>query len=221
MLGYPKIETLYDRDDNFVVDPARVRVPEFANVRNWHVTEKVDGTNVRIGLMSDGSVCYGGRTDSAQMPIFLSEYIRKTFTAEKLQVALVNPDGTFPETVLFGEGYGAKIQKGGGLYRADCAVRLFDVMVGKWWLSPENVKDVATKLGVMSVPYGRVIDWLPTNEHELRAALGGEHSIVALEDSGQVRDFEGIVARACPMLYGARGNRMIWKLKFRDFGGGK
>ena len=39
----------------------------------------------------------------------------------------VFPDGA---AVLYGEGYGAKIQKGGGNYRADQDFVLFDVRVG-------------------------------------------------------------------------------------------
>ena len=46
------------------------------------------------------------------------------------------------DVTVYGEGYGAKIQSG-GMYRQDQAVIVFDVRVGPWWLSDENVADVA------------------------------------------------------------------------------
>ena len=45
---YSKIDTLFDRGSDFRVDEARVRRPEFLVPREWAVTEKIDGTNVRV-----------------------------------------------------------------------------------------------------------------------------------------------------------------------------
>ena len=47
-MKYPKIETLFNRDENFKIVEGNYRLPEFENVTNWTITEKVDGTNVRI-----------------------------------------------------------------------------------------------------------------------------------------------------------------------------
>ena len=55
------------------------------------------------------------------------------------------------DVLLFGEGYGPKIQ-GGGKYREDQSFVLFDVKVGDWWLNREAVDDVAEKLDIESVP---------------------------------------------------------------------
>src|SRR3990167_7725174 len=108
---YPKIDTLFDRDPvTHKVKETRIRRPEFEIPFTWTVTEKVDGTNVRVSLERECSVCSGpdpvsgdffscdtadaphtgwrvvfyGRTAAAQMPTFLLEYLQRTFTLEKM-----------------------------------------------------------------------------------------------------------------------------------------
>jgi ATP-dependent RNA circularization protein (DNA/RNA ligase family) len=216
MLEYPKIETLYQRDKttNKVITN-QLRFPEFGNIRRWQITEKVDGTNVRVGLLPEGVVRYGGRTDNAQMPAKLIDYLQQTFTLEQLQA--VFKESLESEIVLFGEGYGEKIQKGGS-YRQGMSFRLFDVLVGEWWLEPEAIADVATKLGIFTVPILGEIDALPSQADELKQLLGHDgNSTVAIQDGGRGVRAEGIVARTVPMLFTRRGQRLMWKLKFRDF----
>lgn len=217
MIEYPKIETLYDRDEKTKkVIPGRLRLPEFAAVCRWRVTEKIDGTNIRIGLNADGTVNIGGRTDAAQIPTPLLSYLLATFTPDKLRAAF--PDGA--DFTLFGEGYGPKIQNGGG-YSATPRYRLFDVRVGDWWLEWENIKDVAHKVGVETVSMVNatdepVITSLPESVGEL-VDLCGEQSWVARLDGGMGYRPEGVVAQSAPMLFTRRGDRVMWKLKFKDF----
>ena len=176
------------------------------------VTEKIDGTNIRIGLNADGTVNIGGRTDAAQIPSPLLSYLLATFTPDKLRAAF--PDGA--DFTLFGEGYGPKIQNGGG-YCATPRFRLFDVRVGEWWLEWENVVDVAAKLGIQPVCNTRYGYGLPTSAEELREWVGGDASITATDDGGTGCRSEGIVAKSEPLLFTRRGERVMWKLKFRDF----
>ena len=221
MISYPKIETLYDRLPTFSVDTTKLRVPAFGNIKTWSVSEKIDGTNIRIGLNHAGEVEFGGRTEKAQIPASLVAYLRKTFTEELMKSCFhQGPDGSWPEVVIFGEGYGPKIQKGGGTYRSDVAVRVFDVNVGGWWLETHDVQDVAWKLGIKTVPYTQMIHDFPTNENDLSEILHG-WSPTAIEDSLQFREAEGIVARAEPMLHLRNGERCIWKLKYSDFRNGR
>ena len=213
MITYPKIETLYDRDpDTFKVNPDALRCPEFGLIKRWRVTEKIDGTNIRVGLSPDGRVSFAGRSDNAQIPRHLLEYLTATFPAERVTAA-------FPpiaDVVLFGEGYGEKIQSGGG-YRSGVAFRLFDVWVNGWWLDAADVDDVAAKLGIQTVPcIQKDVMFLifPGSADELRAFL--PESVVAAEE-GLGRMAEGIVARAEPLLFMRDGRRVMWKLKFKDF----
>jgi hypothetical protein len=222
-LEYPKIETLYDRDVKHKVDVSKVRCPEFLLVKEWQITEGVDGTNVRVALHPDGSVEYGGRTNNAQMPVALGEYLRKTFAETAMQNALIQPNTSCPEAILFGEGYGEKIQGCGGRYRKGVSFRLFDVAIRGadgsrwWWQGRESMERMAAALGVEMVPMLCHIRALPQSDTDLED-LAGRYSSVAYRDGGDLSLIkEGIVARTEPLLFDRSGSRVMWKLKFRDF----
>ena len=129
-------------------------------------------------------------------------------------------DGTWPEVIVFGEGYGEKIQNG-GRYRQGVAVRIFDVLVGEWWLHWSDVEDVAKKLQVLTVP--ALDEWsdLPATEGQLRHVLGGGNSWVAGTEGHRQVEAEGVVARTEPLLFMRDGQRLMWKLKFSDFRKGR
>ena len=48
MIKYPKIETLFERDKDTFKVTDKIRLPEFEMIDNWLITEKIDGTNVRV-----------------------------------------------------------------------------------------------------------------------------------------------------------------------------
>jgi len=73
-MEYPKIETIFNRDDKFKVIEDAYRFPELELIDNWWITEKIDGTNVRIFWRRAESyesknamvVRFGGRTSGLQ-----------------------------------------------------------------------------------------------------------------------------------------------------------
>jgi hypothetical protein len=214
VITYPKIETLWNRDERtHKVIPGALRLAEFGNINRWRVTEKIDGCNVRIVLSPDCTVIYTGRTDDAQMPIPLLTYLQQALPL----TCLIDVFDVGQQVILFGEGYGGKIQKGGN-YRPDPSFRLFDVLVGTWWLEPDAVQDVAAKLGLATVPVLGEINFLPQTVDALRAILlGGQSSVALVEGGNHAYQAEGIVARPVPLLLTRRGGRVMWKLKFQDF----
>jgi len=208
-MEYPKIETLYDRNDKFKVDPTQIRLQEFSLINSWWITEKVDGTNVRVMWnYAEKTLKFGGRTDNAQMQTSLLTYLQDTFHPE--QFAEYTSD-----VILFGEGYGEKIQNGGG-YRKGVSFRLFDVLIGKWWLEPFGIKGIADYFKIETVPFLRFIYALPKTKEDLFHCCGIQ-SLVTMEDGGQGCLAEGIVARTVPGLLCRNGKRLMWKLKFKDF----
>ncbi len=209
---YPKIETLFERDKaSFVVDPSKLKASVLGTIWGWDVTEKIDGTNIRVILSETGEVSFGGRTNAAQIPADLVQYLMRTFSQEKLKAAMWI-DGTPTEAILYGEGYGPGIQKGGGLYRPDKAFALFDVLAGgHWWLDRPAVEDVAAKLGIDAVPYlGRMTldQVVELVRNPFPSKLGTAMA-------------EGVVARPIETLFDKRMQRIIIKLKTKDFGLGK
>lgn len=207
MKEYGKIDTLFTRDEQFRVTD-QLRNPVIGEIRHWVVTEKIDGTNIRVCLTADDEVKIGGRTDKAQIPADLAEYLYRTFTPEKMKALRLGDDPD--EICLYGEGYGAGIQKGGGDYRKDKGFILFDVRVNdRWWLSDEAVTDIAAKLDIPRVPILGVWD--------LDAIIEYVRNGFTSTTAEMPRAAEGIVARPLMPLYDHRGNRLIIKIKTHDF----
>lgn len=204
-MEYHKINSVYKRTpDGKTMLLGAFAQPEFEYLASnvWVFTEKVDGTNIRVMVGSGGGVTFGGKTDKASIPSKLFARLCERFiNSQKLHDKF--PDGA----VLYGEGYGAGIQKGGGNYRADQDFVLFDVRVGEWWLGRSDVVDVATTLGIDVVP----VVGLGTLAEMAAMVSGGFVSQFGLAES------EGIVARPQTELRCRDGRRVITKLKTKDF----
>jgi hypothetical protein len=220
--------------------------PELEYLANnqWEFTEKVDGTNIRVELrLTDGGnvvAAYRGRTDNAQIPKPLLEYLEETFPTvplwrrdisrpayeprhKDLGTWMINSE--IDHVILFGEGYGPNIQ-GGGKYREDTSFVLFDVKIGDWWLSRENVDDVACKLGIESVPVigsGTLHDAVDivssgiTFDHNGVVQRWYTSIVGGLESRWGPFEAEGIVARPVVPLFDRKGQRIITKIKSVDF----
>ena len=218
-MKYPKITSLYYRDEEFKADPDRLRTPEFDLVNRWLITEKIDGMNVRIMMTPEGDVEVHGRTDNTNFHPAVYKVMRDMFPAPLMRDTFEHK-GVWPLVILYGEGYGEKIQSG-GKYRTGQSFRLFDVRVDEWWLNWDSVTNVAKELGIKTVPPLTMIDLLPRSEEDLAVMFGlgsQEGSFVSYEDKGQTNiQPESIVARTDPLLFNRRGNRVMWKLKFKDF----
>jgi hypothetical protein len=208
-MEYHKIETLYERDlKTFKVHPGVLKNRTYGLLKFWEWTEKIDGTNIRVTWdPTKQSVKFGGRSDNAQIHADLYAHLSETFTAEKMLIPFFDSGA-----VLYGEGYGAGIQKGGGLLSKTKKFVLFDVLVdGRWWLSHENVKDVASKLQIPIVPsFGSM-----TLEQASEKVAAGFSSM--LEGADSLARAEGLVGRPTETLFDKRGARLITKLKTKDF----
>lgn len=206
MNEYHKIQTVFKRD---MITKGKSllfgewTLPEFEYLaeNQWTYTEKVDGTNIRI--MFDGEkVSFGGKTENASIPAKLVERLRERF-----------PDGSAFQSAfecggvcLYGEGYGAGIQKGNA-YRQDQDFVLFDVKVGDWWLQRADVEDVARKLSLDVVPIlatGTLWECIECVQRGVCSTWGPFQA-------------EGIVARPVTELFTRGGHRIITKIKCRDF----
>lgn len=211
---YPKIETLFDRDpETFKVipDEQHIRCEEFRLVNRWLLTEKIDGTNIRIHL-TGGKLHFLGRTDKAQMQPNVQEALDRLFPSVEAVAQAFDPDTD--DAVLYGEAYGPKVQKGGGNYRGDVSFRLFDVRFGHWWVNWANVEDIARKLGIETVPVlGSVGDF----EQAVVFTRNLKSHVAHIEGGNSEVLAEGVVARTDPLMLQRSGQRVMWKLKSKDF----
>lgn len=222
MIKYASIESLYVRNKATNRLTAEIRDMTWLSIHDWVLTEKVDGTNIRIllGMDEEGNKTFEvrGRTDKANLPGDLEANIIKQFAAVDAHEYF----GIRPETprsvTLYGEGYGAGIQKNGGLYREDKGFILFDVRYGNeekgYYEDFLELPLIALTLGVNVVP---VVGMIPSvydapytvTEMDQYFPTG---SLVARE----TRQSEGVVARPIRELRDKFGNRIMWKLTYRD-----
>jgi hypothetical protein len=225
-MKYPKINSLWKRKghdydqlkaqgikppkaSNKLI-PGLYSLPEFETITRWTITEKIDGTNIRIIWDADTmELKIKGRNEDSMIPPHLLEYLQQTFYFKNLKD--IFPKG---QTILFGEGFGPKIQCG-EYYSDTPKFALFDVYHDGWWFERDNVHDVAEELEIVEAP-------LITNDD--CTAIWNTDQIVNYVKSKpktcllteQWYEIEGIVARPYPMLRTRNGAPIFFKLRCKD-----
>ena len=208
MREYHKIETVFNRstdgDKRLVWGDYRNETVKYLADNIWQFTEKIDGTNIRIHW--DGhNVEVGGRTDRAQIPKHLMDYLSATFLTPEVEELFEQTYGE-KDVILFGEGYGAKIQNGGD-YRSDVSFILFDVLIGDNWQSREWIEATAKMFGIDVVPI------------VLEGTIGDGIDYVMQHNNSTIGSavMEGVVGRPKVEMKDRLGNRIIVKIKWKDF----
>lgn len=208
MREYHKIETLYLRDEKtkkLINGQFRNKTVEYLKDCVWQFTEKVDGTNIRV-YWNGHKVEFAGRTDKAQIPTHLLARLEELFGGEVNEEMFEQKFGN-KEIILFGEGYGHKIQTNGYIDGVDFI--LFDVLIGDNYQPRESVEDIASYFNIGIVPIimegtlQQGIDWVLNNRKSTVAKNGA--------------DIEGFVGRPKIELKDRNGGRVIVKIKYRDF----
>lgn len=206
---YHKIPGLYKREEQkpFRLIEGVYREPEMELLKDieWVFTEKVDGTNIRV-IWDGHNVVFGGRTENAQIPSHLVTKLNELFMGTRMEQVFEQVFGESP-AILFGEGYGAKIQKGGGNYSQTQQFVLFDVKAGDFYLRREDVEDVASKFSLDVVPIvhrGTLQEGVDLVKDGLKSSWG---DFVA----------EGLVAKPAVDLFNRNGERILTKIKAEDF----
>jgi len=208
MKEYNKIETVFKRDDNgtkkLIEGVFRNETVEYLKDNKWIFTEKIDGTNIRI-FWDGHRVSFGGRTDNAQIPSHLINRLNDLFGGETNAQLFEQKFGS-SEVELFGEGYGAKIQSG-GLYRADVDFILFDILIGDFFLKEEDCQEIAKSFGIDYVPIileGTIKEAIEFIKTKPMSTIGKA-------------PMEGVVGRTKIEIKDRKGERVIVKIKVRDF----
>lgn len=208
MKQYEKIETVFCRDMNgtkrLILNNYRNPTIAYLKDNMWLFTEKVDGTNIRVHW--DGhKVEFGGRTDKAQIPGPLLNKLNEMFVTTEAEELFEQTWGD-KDVILFGEGYGPKIQNGGD-YRSDVSFILFDVLVGDNYQEREWVEKTAQMFNIDVVPIvltGTIQDGIDYVMKHPRSTMG-------------TAIMEGVVGRPMIELRDRCGERVIVKIKWEDF----
>ncbi len=133
------------------------------------------------------------------------DYLGATFLTPEVEELFEQTYGE-KDVMLFGEGYGAKIQNGGD-YRSDVSFILFDVLIGDNWQSREWVEATAKMFGIDVVPI------------VLEGTIGDGIDYVMQHNNSTIGKavMEGVVGRPKVEMKDRLGNRIIVKIKWKDF----
>ncbi len=213
-MNYPKINSIFKRwrKDLDLELPEGVRYGdfkygEFASPEleylasnQWIWSEKFDGTNIKIVISDTGTISMEGKTSSPQVPKDLHRWIANWVDVNRSNILNQFPEGA----ILYGEGVGVKIQSG-GLYGPQ-HFKLFDVLVGSFWLEKSAVKSIADTLNLDSPD-----TWIGTVKDAIDRVITKPKSVFG--------DFviEGYVGQPVVRLADAKGNRICTKIKVVDF----
>lgn len=208
MKQYEKIETVFCRDTNgtkrLILNDYRNSTVVYLKDNMWVFTEKIDGTNIRVHW--DGhKVEFGGRTDKAQIPGTLLGKLNEMFATSEAEELFEQTWGD-KEVILFGEGYGPKIQNGDD-YCPDVSFILFDVLVGDNYQEREWVEKTAQMFNIDVVPIvltGTIQDGINYVMKHPQSTMG-------------TAMMEGVVGKPMIELRDRRGERVIVKIKWEDF----
>lgn len=211
MRTYEKIETIFNRDTTgtkkLILGDFRNETVEFLKDAEWVFTEKIDGTNIRI-YWDGHKVEFGGRTDNAEIPRPLLDSLNKIFGTTETEELFEQIFGE-KNIILFGEGYGGRIQGVGNEYRSDESFILFDVLIGENYQTREWVEKTAQMFGIKAVP----VLFTGPLQAGIDYVCGHPKSVVAMKDTYM----EGVVARPKVELKDRCGRRVIVKIKWKDF----
>ena len=211
MIEYLKIETPFVRAEDgskkLIEGKYRNETIKFVKDLPWVWTEKIDGTN--ISVVWDGhNVELHGRTERAQIPAHLVNRLNDLFMTPEAEQMFEQKFGE-KHVILFGEGYGLKIQNGGAYISDHCDFILFDVYFPEadLWLERENCEDIAKAFGIDIVP----VIFVGTIEQAVEYVKGHPKSTIG------TANMEGVVGRLLKDLRDRTGKRLMTKVKVRDY----
>ena len=150
------------------------------------------------------AVSFGGRTDRAVIPQDLEDKLKELFPCSKMS-------DVFGETevVLYGEGFGGKIQKGQHNYPDEKDFILFDIKIGVFWLTREKIEKIGESLGCKVVKHFEDISTLDDAVWAVEQGIQSELSDNMIA--------EGLVGTPAARLHDSHGDLIRVKVKTRDF----
>lgn len=197
--------------------PETFRDPLVAMLRHnlWVVRRKLDGANIRIQWDGEQAL-WNGKTNNFQCGANLTEYMNNTFLEEIFEEKF----GRDANVVIFGEHMGPKVQ-GNELKLEKDQVFVYDVNINGFWQPKETVREIAGYFGCFTC-YDEmwihncfndgisVSDSPALEKQTLRRIITG----VA---AGTYKEWEGIVATPEVECRNQKGERVIVKVKTKDY----
>jgi len=137
------------------------------------------------------------------LPEFKTEPTRNGMYAVELEESPV---------YIYGEFFGKGVQSGGNYDKDGTRFSVFDICVQGWWIPVDMLREYCDKLGLDMVPY---IGQMTVDEAESMVRRGFETLVPNASNPDYME--EGIVARPVVPIKDPRGNRIIVKIKTKDY----
>ena len=202
---YPKINSLYKRDqetNKLII--GNLSMPEFACIQEWDLYEKIDGTNIRV-IIDNDTVEFRGRNNvDDNIPPHLLEHLTNRYTMDTLTPFLGK------KAIIFGEAFGHKIQGCGGAYvNGDPIVKFhaFDVLLYNRWMQQDEIRGLLNTIDIECAPLVRYHINLSNPPFFMGLPSIFNPDLI----------MEGVIARPAREMLTTHGERVIWKLKHKDF----
>jgi len=192
--------------------PKKWRESELHYLANnlWAYRRKLDGENMRV--MWDGEkAIWSGKSDDFTCDEETTKMMNQKFQEEIFEEKF----GREKTVLLFGERMGPKCQ-GNELGLEESTFVLFDVKIGDVWLEPKNVVAIAKYFDVPSC-----YDYM---QEGVKPVMEGDGYVDTLTNlikrvnKGEFREWEGLVATPETGLCNRKGERLIVKVKNKDYG---
>ena len=211
---YSKFSSPFIKDEKFMnTEELNQELPK----GKWIKTEKIDGANIRIIITKpdeDGN----RETLIASRKLILNPEDKnskqffdclKEVNLHKLQEYFEDVNSTI---IIYGEGYGAGVQKG-GIYSDIKNYRVFDIRIGYAYQDFKYVQKVCMDCQLNIVPVIGYVEEL--NYTECINSLNDFNETIIKE--GQGGKPEGYVYKFEPVLLNKYEERLIFKIKHKDF----
>jgi hypothetical protein len=212
---YGKINSPFEKDDKFFNTR---KLLQYIPKGKWIKMEKIDGTNIRIILNKqdenkDREIFIGTRNLILNEEDKNSKYYIDCLKDVNLNKLKEYFKDIKPTIVIYGEGYGKGINKGGG-YTQDKNYRIFDIKIGSAYQDFEYVKKVCVDNQLNIVPVISY-DCVEVNYEECVLSLNKFENTLINEGEGKLP--EGIIYKFEPVILNKYGERLIFKVKRKDF----
>lgn len=191
-MGYLHIDNLYKNQDILLF-------------KECYAMEKIHGTSAHISYKDDSITFFsGGEKHANFVELFDEKFLLSKFREKFL------PE---QEVTIFGEAYGGKCQGMKDTYGVKLRFVVFDIKIGKSWLSVPDAESIAKDFNLKFVYYTKI----KTNMKDIDKERDSE-SIQAIRNGcGHNKKREGIVLRPLIEVKKNNGSRVIAKHKQADF----
>lgn len=178
------------------------RYPMFYYLQNnkWYARRKFDGANIRIQWDGEQAL-WNGKTNNFMCKSSLTEYMNNTFIEEIFEEKF----GRDLTVTIFGEHMGPKLQ-GNELGLTKDEVIIYDVNFNGFWQPPNVVNDVAEYFGVSSC-----------YAYSVGVIVASLTDLIRRVANGEYADWEGLVATPAFECRSQKDDRIITKIKNKDY----